>query len=80
MAHLISAIFAPPVLAVAMFAAAASTAPEADAWPWAGLAVTIGVLAPIGYVLWLHRRGLVSDLDVQRRAERWRPLLFTLTA
>jgi membrane-associated phospholipid phosphatase len=63
-----------------MFAAAAGAAPEADAWPWVGLAVATGVLAPSGYLLWLYRRGLVSDLDVQRREERWRPLLFTLTA
>ena len=29
-------------------------------------------------MLWLIKRGLVSDLDVQRREERRRPLSFTL--
>lgn len=79
LASLISALLSPPVLAVGMIVIAAATGGPA-AWRWAGVGLVISVLAPICYLLWLHRQGLVSDLDVQRRAERFRPLSFTLAA
>ena len=77
---MVSAIFSPPVLAAVMLIVAGAATRLAAAWIWAGLALASSVLAPISYLLWLHRRGLVSDLDVQRREERPRPLAFTLTA
>jgi membrane-associated phospholipid phosphatase len=79
-AHAVSAVLSPPALAAFMIVIAAAATRSTAAWPWAGAALTLGILAPIGYLLWLYERGLVSDLDVQRRAERPRPLAFTLTA
>lgn len=80
LAGLVSAILSPPVLAVAMIVVAAACVGAPAAWRWAGVNLALSVAAPIGYLLWLHRRGLVSDLDVQRREERFRPLSFTLAA
>jgi membrane-associated phospholipid phosphatase len=80
LASLVSAVLSPPVLAAAMIAVAATASRLAAAWPWAGLGLALSVVAPIGYLLWLYQRGLVSDLDVQRREERPRPLVFTLAA
>jgi len=76
----VSAVFSPPLLATAMIAIAAASSAEASAWRWALLGLTLMVLSPIGYLLWLYRQGLVSDLDVQRREERARPMRFTLAA
>lgn len=78
LAHVVSAVLSPPVLAAVMLTVAGAATQMAAAWIWAGVALASSVLAPVGYLLWLHRRGLVSDLDVQRRGER--PLAFTLTA
>ncbi len=80
LASLVSALLSPPVLAVVMIAIAARAAGTPVAWLWAGVNLALSVLAPIGHLLWLHRRGIVSDLDVQRREERFRPLSFTLAA
>jgi membrane-associated phospholipid phosphatase len=79
-AEIVSAVFSPPVLGIAMIAIAAGATQQAAAWAWAGIPLALNVLAPILYLIWLHRRGLVSDLDVQRREERARPLLFTLAS
>jgi membrane-associated phospholipid phosphatase len=56
--------------------AATSAAPRA--WTWAGGYIALTVLAPFLYLVWLLHRGLVADLDVQRREQRMRPLIFTL--
>jgi membrane-associated phospholipid phosphatase len=80
LANVVSTVLSPLVLAAAMIAIAAATSRLAVAWIWAGVALTLCLLAPMGYLLWLFRRGLVSDLDVQQREERARPLAFTLAA
>ncbi len=58
-----------------MMAIGASMAETAQAWRFAALYVGLAIATPIFYLLWLLRKGAVSDLDVQIRAERWRPLL-----
>jgi membrane-associated phospholipid phosphatase len=75
-----SAVFSPPVLGITMIAVAAGATQQALAWVWAVIPLTLNVLAPIAYLVCLHRQGLVSDLDVQRREERLRPLFFTLAS
>jgi membrane-associated phospholipid phosphatase len=80
LAYVVSTVLSPPVVAAAMLAIAAAASRLAIAWVWAGVALTLCLLAPMGYLLWLFRRGLVSDLDVQHREERARPLAVTLAA
>jgi membrane-associated phospholipid phosphatase len=80
LANAVSTVLSPPVLAAAMIAIAAAASRLVVAWIWAGVALTLCLLAPLGYLLWLFRRGIVSDLDVQHREERARPLVFTLAA
>jgi membrane-associated phospholipid phosphatase len=77
-ASVVSAVLSPPVLAATMLALATRSAHLASAWFWASIWLTLSILAPIVYLLWLRRRGVVSDLDVTRRAERARPMLATL--
>jgi len=80
LASVVSAVLSPPVLAASMVIMAAAASRTAAAWTWAGVGLALSILAPIGYLLWLYQRGLVSDLDVRRREERPRPLAFTLAA
>lgn len=74
-ASILSNVACPPVLAAAMLAIAASIVDTAPAWRFALLYVSLAIVTPIVYLVWLIRRGVVSDLDVKVRAERWRPLL-----
>lgn len=56
----------------------ASTLPDPGAWMWASIYVLIALLAPLLYLVWLVQRGKVTDLDVQRRKQRMRPLVVTV--
>lgn len=75
LAHVLSSVACPPVLAAAMMALSASIVGTAQAWRFALLYVSLAIATPIIYLIWLMRRGVVSDLDVKIRGERWRPLL-----
>lgn len=79
LAYMISQVGSPPVLAATAMALIASTLSSPRAWRWAGAYVFLAILTPILYLFWLLHRGRVSDLDVQLREERVRPLIFTIT-
>jgi hypothetical protein len=74
-ANVLSQAACPPILAVAMIALAAAASGAPGAWRFASLYILLALVLPLTYLVWLLRRGHVSDLDVQVRAERWRPLL-----
>jgi membrane-associated phospholipid phosphatase len=78
LAYMISQVGSPPVLAATAMALIASTGSSSRAWRWAGVYVFLAILTPILYLFWLIHRGRVSDLDVQLREERTRPLIFTI--
>jgi membrane-associated phospholipid phosphatase len=48
------------------------------AWLWAGIYGLVAVLTPLLYVVWLLHRGVITDLDMQLREQRIRPLIFTI--
>lgn len=75
LANVLSSVACPPVLAAGMMAISASIVGTAQAWRFAVLYVSLAIATPIIYLVWLIRRGVVSDLDVKIRGERWRPLL-----
>jgi membrane-associated phospholipid phosphatase len=77
-AYVASMIFSPPMLNAVVMLLTASTLSSGRAWMWAGIYVFLTVLVPLLYLVWLLRRGLVADLDVQLREQRIRPLLFTV--
>ena len=78
LAYVISQVGSPPVLAVVAMALLASTLSSPRAWRWAGVYVFLAIVTPILYLLWLLSHGWVSDLDVQLREERARPLIFSI--
>jgi membrane-associated phospholipid phosphatase len=77
-AYVASMVFSPPVLSVIVMLLTASVLSGVRAWAWAGIYVFLAVLLPLLYLVWLLHRGLVTDLDVQLREQRIRPLLFTV--
>lgn len=78
LARAISNAGSPPVLTALAIGLTATTLSQPRAWLWAGLYVLIAVLTPFLYLAWLVRKGKVTDLDVQLREQRKRPLLVTL--
>jgi membrane-associated phospholipid phosphatase len=78
LAYVISQVGSPPVLAVGAMALLASTLSSPRAWRWAGVYVFLAIVTPILYMFWLLSHGWISDLDVQLREERARPLIFTI--
>jgi membrane-associated phospholipid phosphatase len=45
---------------------------------WAGTYVSLAILIPLLYLVCLVQQGIVTDLDVQLREQRMRPLIFTM--
>jgi hypothetical protein len=78
LAYVVSQVGSPPVLAPAAMALTASVLSSSRAWTWAGIYVFLAVVTPLSYLIWLRHRGVVSDLDVQLREQRIRPLIFTI--
>ena len=79
-ARWLSSTVTPPLCAVVAAAVAASHVGSAEAWLWAGAFAALGVVVPTGYIIHLYRRGRVSDLHLNRREERTRPLIVAVVA
>jgi membrane-associated phospholipid phosphatase len=78
LAYVISQVGSPPVLVLTAIVLSASGIASAQAWLWAGVHGLLAVLVPFAYLVWLVRQGGVTDLDVQLREQRMRPLVFAL--
>jgi membrane-associated phospholipid phosphatase len=78
LAYVLTNVGSPPVLAPVAMALTATVLAEPLAWMWTGLYVLLTVVTPVLYLTWLKHRGLITDLDVQLREQRMRPMLFTL--
>ncbi len=51
---------------------------SAAVWWWAGLYVLCAVLGPLFYIVMMVQRGRLSDLDIQHREQRARPMVITV--
>jgi membrane-associated phospholipid phosphatase len=74
----VSKLGSPPVLTVAAMLLCAYAADTSSAWAWASLSMALAVLLPALYVLWLVRRGRVSDFDLYHRRQRLGPFVVTI--
>lgn len=77
-AYIVSQVGSPPVLAPASLVFIAAMSATARVWALTGVYILLAVVTPLAYLVWLLRHGRVTDLDVQRREQRIRPMLFTL--
>jgi len=83
LAQAISTIGSPPLVALAAlasmaYAAAVATEEAAVVSMWAAAYLALAILVPFLYLVYLVRCGEVTDLDVQRREQRPRPLLVAI--
>ena len=75
LAEAVSAAFSPPLVAALWLWFALDRVGEAHPRIHTSLFILLAVGAPALYVVWLLRRGQVTDLDVSRREQRKRPML-----
>ncbi|MCX7976016.1 MAG: hypothetical protein N2646_02980 [Bellilinea sp.] len=79
LAEWISRLFSPPLVAAVALLAASHTENNHFMLGWSLLALCLMILAPAGYLTYLHHRGQITDLDVYVRQQRIRPYLFSIT-
>ncbi len=70
----ISIIFSPPLLGLIGIFLIGAQLDSRENWVWIWAYVALNLLSPIGYLLFLMRRGEVRDFHINRRSERTKPL------
>lgn len=70
----ISILFSPPLLGVVGLFLVGARLSSAANWGWIGLYAGLNILAPVLYLLWLMRKGEVTDFHIRDRLERVKPL------
>ena len=78
LAEWISRLFSPPLVATVALAAIALANFSRAALAWAFLTLLLMILTPAGYLVYLHQRGQITDLDVYVRHQRTRPYLLSI--
>lgn len=78
-AYWVSQIGSPPLTGAAAVLLVSYALATGSAWSWAGFYLLATILLPCLYIIWLVRKGHVSDFHLPIREERIRPLIFSLT-
>jgi membrane-associated phospholipid phosphatase len=78
LARRVSQLSNPPLLALGGMLLAVHAVAAPTAWLWAAVYMALTVVTPLSYLLWLVKKGEVTDLDVQLREQRGRPLVAAL--
>lgn len=74
----VSRIASPPIMAAGGTVLTASEIASRAAWLWAAFIILFNIAGPVGYVLWLKRRGKVTDFDIYLREQRFWPYVVSL--
>lgn len=77
-AYWISQIGSPPVMVLAALILTSLTLALPGAWIWVAVYVALALGIPLSCLVWLFRRGKVTDLDVHLREQRRAPMIATL--
>ncbi len=77
-AQWISIAFSPPLCLLAITFLSTLSAQDGPLWGWVLAHALLAILLPLLYLVRLFRGGAVSDLELNRRTERIRPLGATL--
>ena len=77
-ARWVSRAGSPPLLAIAGTLISARAVALLSAWYWAGFAILTSIGFPLLYILWLLRRGKISDFDIYYRSQRLKPYFFVM--
>lgn len=74
----ISAITSPAVLSFVSVYLMGIRINDARFWPWALAYAAFGFVLPLAYLIYLMRKGEVTDFHMKERAERIKPMAFIL--
>ena len=81
LAFWISQIGSPPLTTTACIALGVLSLPASrSTWYWMGVYLVLVVLMPLLYLVWLLKKGLITDIHLKVREQRTRPLLVTVAA
>jgi len=78
LAEWISRLFSPPLVAAVALMTIALTDSSRAAIGWSLLTLFLMILTPAAYLVYLHKRGQITDLDVYVRQQRIRPYLLSI--
>lgn len=74
----ISQLFSPPLLSLSAIIIQTWSIHSKAAWLWAAFYISFGILIPLGFVVRQYKKGQISDIDLSRRKDRYRPMLMLL--
>ena len=74
-ARLISVVFSPLTVAIAAVAIAGLAIKDESALVWIALYIALSILPPALYIMYLVRKGIVTDFHLNVRKERTKPFL-----
>ena len=81
LAFWISQIGSPPLTTTACIALGVLSLPASrSTWYWMGIYLLLVVLMPLLYLVWLLKKGHITDIHLKVREQRTRPLLVTVAA
>ena len=75
LAHWISLVGSPPVMGILGVVLILLLSDTPSPWTWGSIYVGAAIGLPLLYLVWLVRKGAVTDIDVQLRKQRSRPFL-----
>ena len=78
LAYWISQIGSPPLTGAGAAILIAAFLATMTAWQWAFIYITLTILAPCAYIIWLVQTGKAVDFHLPNREQRIRPLLLSL--
>ena len=78
LAYWISQVGSPPLTGAVTALMIGFTLSTPPAWRWTMFYVTLTILAPCAYIIWLVRAGKAVDFHLPNREQRIRPLLLSL--
>lgn len=77
-AHYVSLLSSPPLLAAIGILTAAQAMEGNLIWAWTGAFVTLSVIPPVLYIMWLIQAGKVTNFHLDVRKQRKGPLILIL--
>jgi len=77
-AYWVSQLGSPPMMVLIALTLTSLALSLPRAWVWAGIYICLAVGFPIGYLVWMVRKGKLTDLDVHLREQRGGPMIATL--
>lgn len=80
LAFWVSQIGSPPLTGAGAAVLIGFTLSTAPAWQWTLFYITLTILAPCAYIIWLVQTGKVVDFHLPNREQRIRPLLLSMGA